>query len=142
MVSPALYDRLVRPYHQRLCEYFAADGLATLLHSDGNVAPLIPHFLTAGFRGLHPLECKAGLDVRALRRQYGERLVLFGNIDVRALAGTPEQVVEEVTAKVSAGMVGGGYLFHSDHSVPSDVPLSNYLLALETARDVGRYATA
>ncbi len=139
MVSPALYDRLIRPHHQRLCEHFAADGLTTILHSDGNVAPLIPSFLAAGFRGLHPLECKAGLDVRELRRTYGERLILFGNIDARALAGTAEQVVAEVTAKVTAGMAGGGYLFHSDHSVPSDVSLSNYRLALATAREVGRY---
>lgn len=140
MVSPEMYDRLIRPHHQRLCEHFAADGLATILHSDGNVAPLIPAFLRAGFRGLHPLECKAGLDVRELRRTYGARLVLFGNIDARTLSGTPEEVVAEVTAKVSAGMQGGGYLFHSDHSVPSDVPLENYQLALRTARAVGRYA--
>lgn len=140
MVSPELYDRLIRPHHQRLCQHFAADGLATILHSDGNVAPLIPYFLEAGFRGLHPLECKAGLDVGNLREAYGERLILFGNIDVRALAGTPEQVIAEVTAKVRAGMAGGGYLFHSDHSVPSDVPLCNYQLALRTAREVGQYA--
>ena len=49
LISPSLYRDLVFPYHQRLCDHFAAHGLKTILHSDGNVAPLIPHFLDAGF---------------------------------------------------------------------------------------------
>ncbi|HCV22210.1 MAG TPA: hypothetical protein DGN59_02030 [Candidatus Latescibacteria bacterium] len=67
------------------------------------------------------------------------RLALFGNIDVTRLAGTPEDVVQEVTSTVKAGKQGGGYLFHSDHSVPSDVSLENYRLALETLEDAGRF---
>jgi len=39
-----------------LCDHFANAGLRTILHSDGNIEPLIDHFLEAGFSGLHPLE--------------------------------------------------------------------------------------
>ena len=85
LISPDLYRELVLPHHKRLCDFFAERGLVTMLHSDGNIAPLIPHFLDAGFTALNPLEVKAGLDVRDLRRQYGDRLVLYGNIDVRKL---------------------------------------------------------
>ncbi len=139
LISPWMYDELVLPYHRRLCEHFAADGLATILHSDGNVAPLIPSFLKAGFRGLHPLECKAGLHVAELKARYGSELVLFGNIDVRALAAGPDEAVREVREKLAAGMPGGGYLFHSDHSVPSDVPLATYQRVLDTVRRHGSY---
>ena len=139
LISPKMYVELVQPHHHRLCEHFAAAGLSTILHSDGNVAPLIPHFLDAGFRGLHPLECKAGLDAAELRQAYGERLVLFGNIDVRELAKSPAAAAAEVQRKVTAGKQGGGYLYHSDHSVPSNVPLENYLAALAAAREFGSY---
>ncbi|MEW6756354.1 MAG: uroporphyrinogen decarboxylase family protein, partial [Candidatus Latescibacterota bacterium] len=101
--------------------------------------PLIPAFLEAGFSCLHPLEVKAGLDVADLKRQYGSRLVCFGNIDVRRLAGTREEVEDEVHAKVEAGKQDGGYIFHSDHSVPSDVPLENYRFALGVLERCGRY---
>lgn len=140
LISPAMYRELVQPHHARVCSHFAADGVPIILHSDGNVRPLIGQFLEAGFTALHPLEAKAGLSVADLSAQYGERLALFGNIDATQLAGTPDQVVAEVEATVGAGKAGpAGYLFHSDHSVPSDVSLANYNLALETLRRVGAY---
>ena len=139
LISPAMYRDIIFPHHKRMCDHFAGEGLKAILHSDGNVAPLIPHFLEAGFAALHPLEAKAGMDVRDLKRRYGDRLVLFGNIDVRQLAGTREEVEEEVRSKVTAGKEGGGYMYHSDHSVPNDVSLENYRFALETLRRYGAY---
>ena len=139
LISPQMYRELVMPYHRQACEHFAQDGLKTMLHSDGDVRPLIPHFLEAGFSALHPLEAKAGLDVRELKKEYGKRLICFGNIDVRKLAGSREEVEEEVRSKLEAGKEDGGYIFHSDHSVPSDVSFENYKLALEMLEKYGRY---
>jgi uroporphyrinogen decarboxylase len=139
LISPQMYRELVFPHHKRLCDYFSEQGLKTMLHSDGNVAPLIPHFLDAGFIALHPLEAKAGLDVRDLKRQYGPRLVLFGNVDVRKLSGTKEDIEEEIRVKLTAGKEGGGYIYHSDHSVPSSVSFANYCFALDMVRHYGRY---
>jgi len=139
LISPEMYRDLVMPYHKRLCDHAAKDGLKVILHSDGDVGPLIPYFLEAGFAALHPLEVKASLDVRDLKPRYGDRLVMFGNIDARKLAGTHEDVEEEVRTKVEAGKQGGGYIFHTDHSVPNDVPLENYRIALETLEKYGKY---
>ena len=140
LISPEMYRRLVMPYHRRLCEHFARDGLRTILHSDGNVEPLIPHFLEAGFAALHPLESKAGLDVRNIKPRYGDRLVLFGNIDVRKLAGSREEIEEEIYTKVTAAKQGGGYIYHSDHSVPSNVSFENYCFAVEMVKKYGNYS--
>ncbi|MBI3911686.1 MAG: hypothetical protein HY320_12245 [Armatimonadetes bacterium] len=140
LISPRMYRELVFPHHKRLCDFFAEQGLKTMLHSDGNVAPLIPHFLDAGFVALHPLEVKAGLDVQALKKQYGSRLVLFGNIDVRKMADPdPEVIEEEIRTKVSAAREGGGYIYHSDHSIPKDVSLSGYRRVIELVHRYGRY---
>lgn len=139
LISPPMYRELVMPYHRQACERFAQDGLKTILHSDGDVRPLIPYFLEAGFTCLHPLEVKAGLDVGQLKAQYGKRLICFGNIDVRCLAGTREEIEAEVRTKVAAGKEDGGYIFHSDHSVPSDVSLDNYRFALQVLEECGRY---
>ncbi len=106
LISPAMYKDLVLPYHKRLCDRFAAAGLKTTLHSDGNVGPLIPYFLEAGFAGLNPLEAKAHLDVRELKPQYGDRLFFHGNIDVTKLAGTRDEVEEEISTKIPVAMEG------------------------------------
>jgi uroporphyrinogen decarboxylase len=110
-----------------------------MLHSDGNVAPLIPHFLDAGFCALNPLEAKAGLDARRLKTEYGNRLVLYGNIDVRALSGTKAEIEREVRDKVTAAKEGGGYIYHSDHSVPNSVSFENYAYAIDLVRRYGSY---
>jgi uroporphyrinogen decarboxylase len=140
LISPKLYRELVFPYHKRLCDHFAGDGLKTILHSDGNIAPLIPHFLDAGFSGLHPLETKAGLDVRTLKPQYRDRLVLIGNIDVRKLSGSRDEIEQEIATKLPTAMEGGGYIYHSDHSVPSSVSFEAYAYALECVAHYGKYS--
>ena len=139
LVSPALYRELIFPHHQRLCTYFAELGLPTILHSDGNIDGLIPDFIEAGFCGLHPLEVKAGLDFARLRSKYGNNLVIYGNIDARALAGTPEEIEREISTKLSVASRTGRYIFHSDHSVPNNVPLENYRLAMEFAAKYGSF---
>jgi uroporphyrinogen decarboxylase len=139
LISPRLYQELVLPYHKRLCDRFAGDGLRTVLHSDGHVTPLVPGFLEAGFAALHPLEVKAGLDVGALKAEYGERLVLFGNIDARALSGTREEIEAEVVGKLPVAKEGGGYIYHSDHSVPNAVSFENYAYAIELVKRYGTY---
>jgi len=134
LISPRLYREIVLPHHRDFVAHLAADGVPAILHSDGNVAPLIPSFIEAGFAGLHPLECKAGLDLRDLAPLYGDRLIFFGNIDVRALSGTRAELDAELDAKLEAARHLRGYLFHSDHSVPHTVSLENYRYALDRVR--------
>ncbi len=62
-----------------------------------------------------------------------------GNIDVRNLAGSREAIESEIRSKVTAGGAGGGYIYHSDHSVPKDVSLENYRFALKMLEKYGRY---
>ncbi|MDA0710474.1 MAG: hypothetical protein O3B73_09750 [bacterium] len=139
LISPAMYRDLVLPHHKAMCDRFARDGLKTILHSDGDVRTLIPHFLDAGFTALHPLEVKANLDVRDLKSRYGNRLVLFGNIDARALAGSRDDIEAEIKIKVGLGKEHGGYLFHTDHSVPNDVSFDNYQFAMAMLKKYGAY---
>jgi uroporphyrinogen decarboxylase len=139
LISPALYRDLVYPHHKRLCDHFAAHGLKTILHSDGNVVPLIPHFLDAGFAALHPLEVKAGLDVRELNAEYGDRLVFYGNIDVRKLSGTKGEIEDEIAQKLAVFKGSGRYIYHSDHSVPNSVSFENYAFAIEMVKRYGTY---
>lgn len=139
LISPSLYRELVFPFHRRLCSHFSDHGLKTILHSDGDIRPLIPHFLDAGFAGLNPLEAKAGLDVRDLKPEYGGRLVLHGNVDVRKLAGTRSEIEEEISSKISAVKTGGGYIYACDHSVPNDISFDNYCFAMDLVKQHAVY---
>ena len=140
LISPTTYRKLVYPYHKRLCDHFAEHGLKTIYHTDGNITALIPHFLDAGFAALNPLEVHSGLDIRTLFPQYGDRLVFYGNIDVRKLSGTRQDIEEEIVGKLTFAREHGRYIYHSDHSVPHSVSFENYAYAMGLIRQLGVYA--
>ncbi len=56
-------------------------GIKAHLHSCGDVTPLVPELIEIGMDALNPLEVKAGMDPLALKREFGDRLVLHGGIN-------------------------------------------------------------
>ena len=139
MFSRQMYRDIIFPAHKKICDHLNADDSPPILHSDGDVRDFIPDIIEAGFKGLHPLEVKAGLDIQDLKSRYGGQLVLYGNIDARVMAGTREDIEREVIAKIPLAKEGGGYIYHSDHSVPDDVPFENYAYTIELVREYGKY---
>lgn len=138
LFSPRFARRVVLPHWQRLGEFARAHEMHFMFHCDGNVEQLIPLLLEAGVNGLHPLEARAGNDVRVYKRAFGERLCLIGNIDADVLAtNDQERVAAEVRDKVPIAAQGGGYIFHSDHSIPPTVSLDTYRFALRCAQECG-----
>lgn len=139
LFSPDAYRRLLQPAHKKIYDHFRAKGLPCIYHTDGDIRMLIPDLMEAGMTCLQPLEAKAGMDVRELKAQYGDTLALFGNIDIRVMAASREEIEEEIRSKVEVAKAGGGYLYHSDHSVPPSVSLDNYRFVLEMVEKYGRY---
>ncbi len=127
LFSPAMYDHIIFPVHKRACDFFNARGLPVILHSCGCVNALVPAYIRAGFTCLQPLEVKAKMDLVQLKRDYGEHLAFMGGIDVRKMAlDDPGPIEEEIRTKLTAAKVKGGYIYHSDHSVPDNVSFENY----------------
>ncbi len=139
LFSPALYRELLFPQHQRICSFLRERGKFAILHSCGKIDALIPQFIEAGFHAIQPLEAKTGMDVRQLKALHGNRITFFGNIDVRKLSGTKAEIEEEIAGKLPVAMEGGGYMYHSDHSVPPTVNWENYCYAMELVEKYGRY---
>jgi len=139
LFSKDFYRDLLMPHHQRLCDYAAEKNLPVIIDNDGNMRDLLPFHLQTGVRGLFPLEVKAGMDVRNLKKDFPQ-FVYCGNIDARVLSRSRAEIEEEIADKVTVAKEGSGYIYHVDHSVPPDVSLENYLFALETVRRYGSYS--
>jgi len=132
------YREVLKPVHKRACDWAHAKGLKVHLHSCGDVHTLIPDLIEIGVDALNPLEVKAGMDPCALKKQYGDQLVLHGGInavlwdDFDAIAAEMEKVIPVVKEN-------GGYIFSSDHSVPDSVSLENFRKIVNLAKELGRY---
>ncbi len=140
LFSPQLYRELIKPIDHRLVDFFHGRGLKVILHSCGCVKALIPDLIEVGFDCLQPLETKAGMDLVELKKLYGDALAFMGGIDVRKMAHPdPAVIEEEIRIKFAAGMADGGYIYHSDHSVPDNVSLERYRYVLDLVQKYGIY---
>jgi len=136
--SLAMYRDLLKPVHARAIEWAHSKGIYAHLHSCGDVRPLVPELVEIGLDALNPLEVKAGMDPLALKKEFGDRLVLHGGINA-VLWTEPEKIEAEMRRLVPALKEGGGYIFSSDHSVPSAVSLEDFRRIIELAKELGAY---
>jgi hypothetical protein len=139
LFSPAYWRRWFKPVVKRLVEVCHAAGLPVIYHGCGNARKIFEDFIECGIDAYNPLEAKAGLDVVELRKELGHRLAFCGNMDVLLWAqGSLEEIRSEVLRKLQAAR-GGGYIFQSDHSVPSNISAERYEFVLNLVREYGRY---
>jgi uroporphyrinogen decarboxylase len=138
LLSPTNLRQLVLVPWQRLAEFAREHGMYFMFHCDGDVRNLLPLLLDAGGQAIHPLEARAGNDVRDLKQRYGDRLCLIGNIDADIVAtNDPAQIEREVAQKVPVAAAGSGYIYHIDHSVPPTISLDSYRWLIECVRRYG-----
>lgn len=132
------YRELLKPVQKRAVDWAHAKGAKTHLHSCGDVNPLLPEFLEIGIDALNPLEVKAGMNPVEIKKTYGNELVLHGGIDAR-LWDDVGAIDAEMRRVVPILKESGGYIFSSDHSVPSSVSLENFRYIVELAEELGAY---
>jgi uroporphyrinogen decarboxylase len=140
LFSPAMFRDLVLPAHKMVYEWGHSHGLKSILHSCGRVSELIPLYIEAGLDCLEPLEVKAGMDLISLKAQFGDVMCFMGGIDVRKMADPdPRAIEQEIATKMPVAMKGGGYIYHSDHSVPDNISFAQYKHVMELVLQYGTY---
>lgn len=109
------------------------------MHSCGDINPFVLELIEIGLDSLEPLEVKAGMNPVELKKKYGDKLVLKGGID--ALLYEDIEQMESVIREIMLVMkCSGGYIFSTDHSVPSTVSLKDFKRIVEVAKEVGSYS--
>ena len=105
---------------------------------DGVIDSYINEFIEMGFDVIHPLEPCGGLqDIYDLKKRYGDRIALHGNIDVGGVLvfGTPEKVARDVEEHLDRLAVGGGYICGSSHDITEAVPVANFYAMRDTVQN-------
>jgi len=140
LFSPEDYRVVEFPSQKRMCDFFKSRNMPVILHSCGCVREIVPMLIEAGFTCLQPLEVKSGMDLVELKKNFGDELAFMGGIDVRAMADPDPSVIEsEIETKIPVAKEGGGYIYHSDHSVPSNVSFQQYCRVIELVGKYGAY---
>jgi uroporphyrinogen decarboxylase len=135
------YRKVFYPFHREAYQAVRKRGGLVILHTDGDVRPILPDFIDAGITALQPIDAIAGMDVKELKPLYGDKIAFMGNIDNSNTLpfGSVDDVKKEVREKMAVAGQGGGYICGSSHSVPDSVPVENYLALADTVGRYGRY---
>jgi len=137
--SRKVFRELVMPRFEEVAERIT---IPWIIHSDGNIIPFVDDLLSLGIAGLHPLE-KGAVDIAQVKRDYGDRLCLLGNVDLNLLGmATPEEVDAEVRELIRVAGPGGGYIVTSGNSLASYVKPENALALSAAVRRYGPYPLA
>lgn len=138
-MSPETWRRFFKPCVKAIIDTCHAAGLPVIYHGCGNAEKIYPDFIELGLDAYNPLEAKAGLDVVELRKKYGHKMGFCGNMDALAWANDPLPELERAVLRKLNAAKGGGYIFQSDHSVPSNVSAERYEFVINVVRKNGNY---
>jgi uroporphyrinogen decarboxylase len=136
MFSPAFYRERILPKEKAVAAGFSKP---LITHSDGNMTPLLDDWLELGQRAIHPIQPDV-MDINFVKRQYGRRVALVGNIFMAHLVhNTPAEIDAEVRDRVQAIGAGGGYILSSSNSLTDDMKVENVLAMRDAIRKYGRH---
>ena len=139
LFSPKTYRELLFPCHKKLGDFLHAHDIYFFMHSCGYIEPLLPDLIEAGLNVIQALQANTGMHVADLKRKFGDKLTFFGNISEQNFKKGKEAIEAELRDKIPAAMEGGGYIYHSDHSIPPEVTLETYLHAMKVLDEIGTY---
>ncbi len=133
-LPPHIMDQLVFPYYKKLvCDIKAYKDVPVFAHSDGNLNAVLPRYVEAGFDGLQSLQPSAGMDIEAIKKEYGNDLCLWGNLDLDRLMsfGTPDEVKKEVRRIIDIANRDGGFILSTCNTMVGSIPPENVLAMME-----------
>ncbi|MBN1399232.1 MAG: hypothetical protein JXA74_00240 [Anaerolineae bacterium] len=134
LIPPDALRRYTLPWHRRYAALAHERGLPYFLHSCGNLEAIMDDLIEhVGIDAKHSYE-NAILPVGRFQERYGGRIGVLGGVDVDILTRQPEEVVRaEVRHLMEICGARGRYAIGSGNSIPSYVPVANYLAMVDEA---------
>jgi hypothetical protein len=142
-ISREAYRTLYLPFHRRLNDLIhRTSSWKTFIHSCGDVYPLLPDFIAAGFDILNPVQCSAAeMDPVRLKKEFGRDLVFWGGgVDTQHTLpfGTPEEVYRQCRERIDIFGPDGGFVFDAIHNIQGPTPVENILAIFRAITDSAR----
>ena len=139
LFSPQLWRQLIKPRLARLFAPFRETGLPILMHSDGQIADILPDLVDIGLTAYNPVQPEV-IDLAWLRKTFGDKLAYHGGVSTQTILqrGTPEGVKKAVKdCSVLLAPNATGLILAPSHRLMQDIPLENIDAMLAAFRELG-----
>jgi uroporphyrinogen decarboxylase len=123
LFSPRMWRKLIKPRLARLFAPFREAGLPVILHSDGQIADILPDLVEIGVTVYNPVQPQV-LDHAWLRSTFGDQLAYYGRISTQTVlpngsAAEVKQAIVDCAAALAPN--GTGLLMAPSHRLMTDI---------------------
>lgn len=136
LLSPDLYRKFIKPWHQKLCETVHDLGATVHLHCHGAVQPIFDDIVECGFDFINPFDPEEGWEIEEVLQKYGDRFVAVGGFPTSFWywpAKKQEQYLEEMAALARKYK---RFIFMDSGGVPEDLSREDHERLLAVSRKV------
>lgn len=139
--SPEIYRKYLFPYLLEQIDRVTKQKVPAMLHADGNLNEILDDLVASGISSLHPIERKSEMDIEKIRKRYGTKLCLIGNIDASdtLVYGSLKKIENEVIKTIDIAGRDGAYVLASDSDYHDGIPPNNFIAMIKAAKKYGEY---
>ncbi len=113
-ISPNMWCDFFMPFYEQIAREITCPWI---YHSDGNILPMLDYLIPLGMKAIHPLEPGA-LDICSVKKRYGKKIVLVGNLDMYTIQhGTRHEVERQVEWLYKKIGHDDGWILSSSNSI-------------------------
>ena len=110
IVGKDIYREFIKPYQREVIRAARAihPDIIVLYHSDGLLEPLFDDLIEIGVNAVNPVQPEC-MDLREIKKSYGDRLVLWGCMAVQSTFefGTDEYILRDIRLVKEISQDGG-----------------------------------
>ncbi len=139
LMPPDFIRRYIVPQYRRVIALVHGAGKPFLMHSCGCIFSVMDDLIEAGIDAKHSNEDQIA-PYRRWIDDYGQRIGLFGGIDVNVLCLNEPDVVYERVVEMGTQFrsAARGYALGSGNSIPKYVPVEGYRAMVAAAQAIRR----
>jgi uroporphyrinogen decarboxylase len=142
LVSPALYRERIKPFHAAVIRSArnVNPSIRVKYHSDGALLPLLPDLIDIGVDIINPVQPEC-MDLPAIKKVYGGKLVLWGCMPVQSLFanGSRKDVAAHVDFLMEKLAPNGGLVIKFTNFLFTERSRENLAVFFEMFYEKGSY---
>jgi len=136
LISPAIYRRFVKPYHQDIVRFFREKKKGLSMHVCGYIDPIMEDLTDLGIVALSldsPSSLKRMVEISQ------KKIALVGNVGTSLfVSGTKEEMETSVKECLRVAAPGGAYIISSGCELPYNATIQRAQFFIQAAKEHGK----
>lgn len=137
--SAAMFRRFYKPVYKEFADFAHSNGLKLFFHSCGFIEPLLPDLVETGIDCLTAMEHKAGMDVKRIATNFGDKIALLGGLDMVVLESNDLNRIDAMLDEYIPFLKNYRYILASDHSTSPKVDYPTFTHFIQRGLELGTY---